>query len=190
MKIKHIGLILGLFLVIISFLFIGRQQQTYLLLLIVGLFVCLVFYLTILFSKGTVKSKLFWTVVIILAATLQWLSEPFLTKSSYLIFLNIHKIELNSVNKILLTKSGAIRITKDDIDDRNNQLTSNEIKELGKLREKLDVYIITKSNDIIYYGLYGFLDLRLGIVYWTKNEKPDNSYHLLTDNWYLNLQNN
>ena len=99
---KHIGLLIGVVLTFVSFLFFGRQQGTYQVLLICGLVTTLIFYLTILFGKGHLKTKIFWTVVV--------------------------------------------------------------------------VYIISKSDKGIYYGLWGFLDVRLGITYWTGIVKPDNKY--------------
>lgn len=183
MKVKHIGLITGLCLVIFSFLFFGRQHGIYQLLQNVGLFVSLVFYLTVLFGKGTVKSKLLWTVVIILAITLQWLSEPLLIKCSYLIYLNNHNSELNEVNKILVAKSEDIYIFKDGVNDKQHQLSNSENESLIKLREKLDVYIISKSDNNIYYGFWGFLDVRFGITYLINNN-PNSVQKPLKDKWY------
>jgi len=189
-KIKHIGLTLGLLSVIISFLFFGRQQGTYQLLLIGGLLVSLAFYLTILFSKESTKSKLIWTFVILFSVIVQWLTEPIFVKSSYLIFLKSNQTELTAVNKILINKKGEIDIINDRINDKNGILTQLEKDNLLKLRKKLGVYIIAKSDNEIYYGLWGFLDVRIGITYWTKDEMPDKSYQTLTDNWYIHLKNN
>ena len=183
-KIKHIGLTLGLISVLVSFLFFGRQQGTYQILLIGGLIISLVFYLTILFSKGTYKTKLIWTLVIILSVFIQWSTESILIKKSYLIYLKSNNKELTEVNEILLNKQGEISIYYDTIDDKFGILTTREIDNLRRLKEKLNVYIITKAEDGIYYGLWGFLDVRIGIIYWTKNEKPNNSYYPLTENWY------
>ena len=189
-KIKYIGLILGLLSVIISFLFFGRKQETYQLLLYGGLLVSVVFYLAILFSKESTRSKLIWTLVILFSMVVQWLTEPAFVKSSYLIFLKGNQTELTAVNTILINRKGEIDIFKDRINDKDGILTQLEKDNLFKLRQKLDVYIITRSDNEIYYGLCGFLDLRIGITYWTKDEKPDKSYHNLTDNWYLHLTNN
>ncbi|MBX7205977.1 MAG: hypothetical protein K1X81_11190 [Bacteroidia bacterium] len=146
-KIKHIGLTLGLFSTIISFLFFGRQQGTYQILLLSGLLASLIFYLTILFGKETKKSKIIWTLVVVLAVTIQWLTEPILIKSSYLIYLNSNDEELKAVNNILKDKHGDITILNNDITDKENLLTQTEKAELIKLRQDLDVYMITKSAD-------------------------------------------
>jgi hypothetical protein len=183
-KIKHIGLTLGLFSTIISFLFFGRQQGTYQILLLSGLLASFIFYLTILFGKETAKSRIIWTVIVVLAATIQWLSEPILIKSSNLIYLNSNDEELTTVNNLLKDKRGDITILNNDITDIENLLTQTEKDDLIKLRQELDVYMITKSEDGIYYGLWGFLDVRLGITYWTKSEAPNENFKHLKSKWY------
>jgi hypothetical protein len=183
-KIKRIGLTLGLFSTIISFLFFGRQQGTYQILVLSGLFVSLIFYLTILFGKETIKSKTIWTLVVVLAGTIQWLTEPLLIKSSYLIYLNSNDEELVVVNNILKDKSGEIHILNDNITDKNNLLTQAEKDSLVNLRQELNVYMISKTDNGIYYGLWGFLDVRIGLTYWTKTEKPKESITQLKDKWY------
>jgi hypothetical protein len=183
-KIKRIGLTLGLFSTIISFLFFARQQGTYQLLLLFGLVVSLIFYLTILFGKETTKSKIIWTLVIILAGTIEWLTEPILIKSSYLIYLNSNEKELMTVNNILKDKPSDIFILNDEITDNKNLLTQTEKDNLVKLRQELNVYMISKSDNGIYYGLWGFLDVRIGITYWTKSEMPDENFKQLKEKWY------
>lgn len=183
-KIKRIGLTLGLFSTIISFLFFGREQGTYQLLLFSGLLVSLIFYLTILFGKETPKSKIIWTLLIVLAGTIQCLAEPVLIKNSYLIYLNRNEKNLTAVNKMLKDKPDNISILNNVINDKMHLLSQTEKDSLVKLRQKLNVYIITKTDDGIYYGLWGFLDERLGITYWTKSEKPNVNYRQLKDKWY------
>jgi len=183
-KIKRIGLTLGLFSTIISFLFFGRDQGTYQILLLSGLFVSLIFYLTILFGNETTKLKIIWTLVIVLAGAIQWLTEPILIKSSYLIYLNSNDKELATVNNILKDKPGEISILNDDIIDKTNLLSQSEKDSLIKLLQDLNVYMITKTEDGIYYGLWGFLDVRLGITYWTNSEMPNENYRQLKDKWY------
>jgi hypothetical protein len=183
-RVKYIGLIVGLLSVILSFLFFGRQQGIYISLLLGGLLISLIFYLMILFSHGTLKFKLIWTVVVILSIFIQWLSEPFLINCSYRIYIEQNKNELAIINNILIRKQGEISILKDIVNDGHNQLTPSEKNLLIEGRKKLKVYIISKSENGIYYGLYGFLNIRLGLTYWTNNKKPDKRCKLLKDNWY------
>ena len=180
---KHIGLCIGVVLTFVSFLFFGRQQGTYQILNIGGLLAALIFYLTILFNKGHLKTKIFWTLVVIVCAVVQQLTEPFLIDTSYRVYISKNKNALTEINNILINKQDDITILNDSI-SKGDQLT---ILEKGKLREgqkKLGVYIISKSNNGIYYGLWGFLDVRLGITYLTDKVNPGNNYRHLTGNWF------
>jgi hypothetical protein len=190
LSIKHIGLISGLLSVILSSLFYARKQEIYQSLLIGGLLVSSIFFMAILFTKGTTKSKVTWTLVILFSIAFQWLTEPFLTGSSYHIFLKRNEKELMIINNILINKPSDISIFNNIINDRNDLLSKSEKDDLLKLRHKINVYFIEKTDDEIYYELWGFLDLRIGICYWIKNEKPDSLYHNLADRWYLHLSNN
>ncbi len=183
-KIKYIGLALGLFSTTISFLFFGRQHETFQMLLFCGLFLCLISYLTILFSKETIKSKIVFTLFVVLAATIQWLTEPLFIKSSYLIYINRNEDKLLVVNNMLEDKSADIYILNDTISDKSNLLTQAEKDSLVKFRQELNVYMIAKTDHGIYYGLWGFLDLRIGLTYWTNAGNPKDGKTKLKDNWY------
>jgi hypothetical protein len=183
-RIKYIGLILGISLTISSFLFFARQQGTYNLMLLGGLLVSLVAYLAILFGKTSGKSKLIWSVVVVVAIAVQWLTQPILTKCSFLIYLNSNEKTLQAVNRILEHKQGYIAVVNGQINDRTGCLTPSEKDSLFTLRQLLDVYSISKTEDGVYYGLFGFLDVRIGIIYWIKSEMPDESYLPLKGNWY------
>jgi hypothetical protein len=180
---KHIGLLIGVVLAFVSFLLFGRQQGTYQALLICGLVTVLIFYLTILLGKGHLKTKIFWTVVVILCAVVQQLTEPFLIDTSYRVYISQNKNILTEINNILINKQGDITILNDSI-SKGNQLTALESGKLREGRKKLGVYIISKSDRGVYYGLWGFLDVRLGITYWTGVVKPDYNYRHLTGNWF------
>jgi len=180
---KHIGLLIGVVLTFVSFLFFGRQQGTYQVLLICGLLTALIFYLDILFGKCHVKTKIFWTVVVVLCVVVQQLTEPFLIDTSYQIYIRQNKNILTEINNILINKQGDITILNDSI-SKGDRLTALESDKLREGQKKLGVYIISKSDNGIYYGLRGFLDVRLGITYWTGIVKPDNKYQHLIGNWF------
>ena len=182
-SLKHIGFLIGVVLTFVSFLFFGRQQATYQILLICGLLTALIFYLTILFGKGDLKTKIFWTVVVLVCGVVQQLTETFLIDTSYHIYISQNENVLTEINNILIAKQGDITILNDSI-SKVDQLTTLESDKLRKGRKKLGVYIISKSDNGIYYGFWGFLDVRLGITYLTDNSKPDNNYLHLTGNWY------
>jgi len=182
-KIKRIGLTLGLFSTIISFLFFGRQHGTYQILLLSGLFVSFIFYLTILFGKESIKLKIIWTLIVMLAGVVQWLTKPLLIKSSYLIYLNSNDEELVAVNNILKDKSGDIYILNNKVTDNSHLLTQTEKDNLVKFRQELNVYMISKTDNGIYYGLWGFLDVRIGLTYWIKSDTPKENMTKLKDDW-------
>ena len=183
-KIKYIGLALGLFSIIISSIFYALQQETYRLLVVAGFLVSLVFFLIILFSKSTIKSKIILITIVLTSIVIQWLTQPLLVKTSYSIFLYKNSNELTLVNNILSKKAGEISISKDEVRAQNNILTQTEKDNLIKLRKKLNVYMVVKSENGIYYGIWGFLDVRLGITYLSKNGKLHISHQHLKDNWY------
>lgn len=81
-KIKYIGLALGLFSIIISSIFYALQQETYRLLVVAGFLVSLVFFLIILFSKSTIKSKIILITIVLTSIVIQWLTQPLLVKTS------------------------------------------------------------------------------------------------------------
>ena len=180
---KYIGLLIGVILIFISFLFFGRQQDSYQTLLICGLVTAFVFYLTILFGKDHQKAKIFWTLVVVLCTVIQQLTEPYFIDTSYRIFISQNENVLTEINNILINKQEDVVILNDDI-TKGNQLTTFERDKLRTGRKKLSVYIISKSDNGIYYGLWGFLDVRLGINYFSDKIKPDNNYRHLTGNWY------
>ena len=180
---KHIVLILGLLSSIFSFLFFARQHDTYHLLNLGGILISIISFLIILFSRGKIISKLAWTSIIVLAIFIEIFSSSYLIESSYFIFLKKNYKELNEVNKLLENKIGEISVMKDYIKD-NGVLTESEKIALIKLREKLGVYMIVKSDVEIYYGLWGFLDNRLGVTYCMTNKNINNSYKHIKENCY------
>lgn len=180
---KHIGLLIGVVLTFVSFLFSGRRHGTYQVLLFCGLITGLIFYLTILFGKGQLRTKILWTVIVALCAGVQRLVEPFLIDTSYRVYISQNKNTLRDINNILIKKQVDITILNDNISN-SNQLTTFESDKLLEGRKKLGAYMISKTKNGIYYGLWGFLDVRLGITYLTDKIKPDNNYRHLTGNWF------
>ena len=183
---REIMLSVGLLLVFISFLFHGRQQGAYLLLLVSGLVISFVSYLAVLLSKKSWRAKLIWTAIVLLSAGMEFIVEPLLVKSSYLIYLSSNSDDLNKINEILTTHEGEISIDKDTIISTTAQLDPDELKLLESLREEVDSYFISKSNAGISYGLFGFLDVRLGVSYVIDRDKVAGQVILthLVDNWY------
>ncbi len=182
-SLKHIGFLIGVGCTFLSFLFFGRQLHTYQILLICGLLIVSVFYLLILIGKDHIKTKILWTIVLILSIVLLMLTEPFLIDTSYRIYICQNKKILNEINHLLLNKQDDIAIYNDSIYD-NAQLNTSEINKLREGQKKLGVYIIAKSDEEVYYGLWGFLDIRLGVIYLPDKIKVHNNYRHLTGNWF------
>ncbi|MES2648913.1 MAG: hypothetical protein V4717_18695 [Bacteroidota bacterium] len=180
---KHIGLLTGVVFTFLSFLFFGRHQGTYQIFLIGGLVTAILFFFLILFGKGHLIAKVFWIVVVILCTVVQQLTEPFLIDTSYRIYISQNKNILAEINNILVNKQGDFTMLNDSI-FKGDQLNSMERGKLQEGRKKLGVYIISKSGNNIYYGLWGFLDVRLGITYLANDLKPGNNYRHLAGNWF------
>ena len=181
---KHIGLIVGIASIFVSFLFVGRQQGAYQILLLTGLATAFIFYLTILFGKERPRSKLLWTTLVIACAALQWLTEPILVDTSYRYYISQHQSTLTELNDILQRKQGDVFILNDSITSKSDTLTLHEIEMLKKGRKDLGVYLISKTDNEIYYGLWGFLDVRLGITNLTTQKGTDGKYRHLTASWF------
>lgn len=181
---KHIGLIVGIASIFLSFLFAGRRQGTYQILLLAGLATAFIFYLTILFGKEQSKSKLLWTALVCACAALQWLAEPMLVDTSYRYYISQHQSTLTALNDILQRKQGDVFMLNDSVTAKFDTLTFDEKEKLKKGRKDLGVYMISKSDKGIYYGLWGFLDVRLGITHLQTLEHTADKYRHITGNWF------
>jgi hypothetical protein len=171
-------------LVITSFLFFARAQTVYISLLSAGFLISLIFYIAILVGKDTRKSKLIFTIIIVIAIIIQYFSEPFFIDSSYRIYLWQHEKELATVNNILKKKTGEVLISKNTVIDRDSILTTEEKQELQSSINKLNVYEISKSRTYIFFGIGGWLDIHLGLIYRTASSKANEEYRHITGNWY------
>lgn len=181
---KHIGFLIGTSLIFLSFLFVGRQQGTYQALLLGGLATAFIFYLTILFGKGHFKTKVFWTILVVTYVAAQRLIEPILVDTSYRYYISQNQSTLTELNNIMQHKKGDIFILNDTVTAKSDTLTFDEQEKLKKGRKELGVYMISKFDDGIYYGLWGFLDVRLGITYLPTQEHIGDKYRHLSGNWF------
>lgn len=110
-------------------------------------------------------------------------TEPFLIDTSYRIYIRQNKKILTEINHLLLSKQDDIAIYHDSIYD-NAQLNTSEINKLREGQKKLGTYIISKSDEEVYYGLWGYLDIRLAVIYLPDKINPYNNYRHLTGNWF------
>ncbi len=183
-SIKFIGLTIALVLVLFSFLFFGRQQGTYQILLLAGLLFAFIFYLVVLFGKTSFKHKIFWTIIVLLAFLTQRFTEGYFIKSSYKIYINQHQQALTQINQILSNYKGDLFILNNELKDTLNILTPLEKQKVLTEKKKLNAYLISKTKNKIYYGLWGFLDVRLGITYMPTFDSSQTPMQLFTGELY------
>ena len=183
-SLKYVGILVGTLLILSSFFFFGRQHNTYDILLLFGILIAVLFFAMIMFGKHSARSKIIAFAVVVLCATGEQMLEPILIDASYKSFIRQHEMELTEINRILGPKSGDIIILNEDIRDDSKLLTSMEKQHLISSKKKLGVYLISKSDKSVYYGLWGFLDVRLGVSFWIDKLEPPSNYRHLTGAWY------
>lgn len=181
---KHIGLLVGIVLMIVSFLFFGWHHNFYLLLIIIGSIISLVSYLMILFGREGWKPKILWTVFVLLSIIIEEKIATVLIDTSYKIYVAQHKKMLDNINDVLDHTAGDVIIYQDRVIHTKDSFTNKEIKKLQDASIDLGVYMIAKNNNSTYYGMWGFLDVRIGIIYWAEKSMPNDNYRHITGNWF------
>jgi hypothetical protein len=181
---REYTLIIGILFVFISFLFFGRMNEVYTLLLLIGILCSITSFVLILIGKRKFKSKFLWISVVVISAFIEIMIEPFLIKSSYLIFLNNNENELNIINQYIEKCPENLRIKIDSINPPCEQLDSSTKLEIFELMRKTGVRRIEKYNKRIFYELWGMLDARLGIYFNQDKEQIIDKRSVLKNNWY------
>ena len=182
--IKYYGLSISLLSIIASFLFYARAQGIFFLLLLGGYFFSFLFYLAVLVNPENWKTKLKWTLIVFLALVIHYYSPPVLVKKSYQIYYLLHKKQLENVCRILKDKENGIGIMR-EVSEKIPSLSDEEKEKLLQLKNELGIYMISKYRDEVNFGLWGFLDVRLGLTCMTKPHKPRKEIYHLKDNWYI-----
>lgn len=185
---RHIGLIIGIFSVLSSLLFFGRRQDLFQLISLLGVLTAGSCFIWIIFGKEPLRSKLFWVGVVLIAITIDIFAEPYLIDTSYRIFLAKHKEVLSDVNKILNASKGDVCVMNDTVRSAKGIDHENK-RQLLKAQKQLGVYVISKSDSVVYYGLWVFLDVRLDITYLTSGTIRPGQYRHLTGHWYYKISN-
>ena len=181
---KHAGLIAGMLLMLLSFLFFATQKNLGSLLLGIGILMASVSYGFILFKKGTIRSKLGWTFILVTLFIGQLLAGPYLLDISYKQFIQTHNAELDAINVILKDKHGDIELIKDEVRDTAALLSDAERARLIQLKKTTGVSVIHKTADAVFYSLTEEPDVRLGFRYCFSTASPDPGWRRLTGNWY------
>lgn len=96
-----------------------------------------------------------------------------------------HSKVLSEANKILSSSQEDVWVIDDTVRVGKQETMSLEDKrELLKAKKKLGAYTISKTDNRIYYGLWGFLDARLGITYLPTVTTHPNQYKHPTGDWF------
>jgi hypothetical protein len=120
-----------------------------------------------------------------LAIAVEVVAKPHLIDTSYRIYLAQHQHDLSEANDILKDSKGDIFVIQDTVKvSKGEGMSQEDRKHLLEVKKQLGVYMITKSDSTIYYGLWGFLDVRLGIIYLTTGTMRNDQYRHLTGGWY------
>jgi hypothetical protein len=182
-SLRHISLLIGILTTILSFLWFGRDTKTYDILLLVGLATAGISYLIVLFRKDTFKSKLLWTLVVIAAVGMQWITEPLFIKLSYRYFIKLHENNLNSATALIRTKKNDLFLLVSELrtEDGFKQQEVNQIRDEFK---NTGIHLIVKDSLKIFYRTWGMLDISHGIYYFYPGNKPHERYKQIFGNWY------
>ncbi len=129
------------------------------------------------------KSKLRWALVVLASIFIQWFSEPFFIRLSYIILIKQNQKILSSVNDIFLSKKGnAIWVTDSVLWKRNN-VTVEEGQKIRHLLSSSRFFHVAKDSSRVYYMTFSRLDVTHGLVYYYSDYKPTTGTHLI-GNWY------
>lgn len=145
--------ILAILTIILSPLFFGRLHSTYQNLLLSGLPIATISYLVILFSKKSPRTKGIWTLIVILSAATQWITEPIFIRKSYQMYLNAHEAELISIAEILADKPQGIYEQHEHTPSEKCQISPEELDSLSPLQTLAKVKTNSVTGRWIYFVL-------------------------------------
>ena len=184
-SLRHIILLVGIVTIYTSFLFFGRDTDTYDILIITGLIISTISFLVVVFKKDILKSKMIWTIIIVGCIGLQRLTEPMFIKISYGIFLKINDSKLTKLNSIMLTKNnGDILFIPNSDKAVLVKFTDQEINEIQQLLLGTKISLVEKDSQRVFYRTFGMLDVSHGVYYFYGKDKPSKRFKLISGNWY------
>jgi len=171
-KLRHIFLILGATQVIISFYYYVSAHTTYNVLLIAGL-ITATSSLVFIWLKDTMRTKCLWTVVAILLAFIQQVTEKSSIQQSTMWMIQNNEEMLRDVSMTLISKPGEILLLKNSKKNSAALFTTKEWKKISNIFQKTDIKLISKNSTRIYYEVYGMLDSRVGFSCTYSNSPTD-----------------
>lgn len=182
---RHIFFLAGICIALISFLYFGREQGTYLFILVSGLFIVAISILVILFKKDSIKNKLIWVGMLVFIVFIEPLVEPLLIKKSYNIFITQNLQSLTQINSILGSKSGEIWISQDSGTFLFEDFNDDEAKQLRSLITYPKFTSINKNNKYIFYRTFSMLDVESGVYYFFHPPSTSTNHRHIFGNWYF-----
>ena len=184
-SLRHIILLIGTLIVITSFLFFGRDTETYDILLILGLVITTISLLVVVFKKDTTRNKIIWTVILIGCVGVQRLTEPLLIKLSYIIFVKSNDSRLDRLNNIVLAKkNGDLLFIPNSDKAVLTKFTDYEITEIQQLLSGTNISLILKDDQRVFYRTFGMIDISHGVYYFYGKDKPSTRFKHILGNWY------
>ena len=179
---RHWVLITGILSVILSFLFVGLDQDVYLLLLLIGLFLSGVSFIAVL-VKDKGRKRLIWFGVVVMSILLQELIDGWLISKSFGILISKHQPLFDQANTIMLSKPDGLTFWSINHTDSRREFNEQELKTLDKLKKEAGLTYITKTSTRIFYETYGFLDARGGVSFFYK-DSADSRLYKIDGQWY------
>lgn len=158
---RHIFLILGALLIIISFFFYVLAHTTYTILLITGLAIATISFILI-WLKDTMHWKILWSAIAILLAIVQQAAEKSSIRQSTKWIIQNNEDILHDVNMILISKPGEVILFKTAMQNKAALFTNREWGKISNLFQNTGIKLISKDSTRVYYEVYGMLDARVG----------------------------
>ncbi len=152
--------------------------------LLTGLFLAGIGYILILFKEKTFKQKILWTLILFCGVVIQFLTEGYLIKQSYSIFINNNYQLLIKANEIIISKPEGIYGLNSTTEKSLGNFSEDELSILATLGEKAKVLFISKDNNRIFYCLSGAIDIHNGVYFISKLNLDEPKFNHIKDNWY------
>lgn len=179
----HLVLIVGMLLIISSFLFFGYNTNTYILVLLTGIVISGIAFCYVMFRKDSIKSKVLCVLMVVLGIVVQWISEAELIRLSYVILIKKNSQVFSKVNDILLSKKSKATWVADAALWKRNNISPEEGLKIKNLLFDKQVVSVRKDSARICYRTSSKNDITHGIWYYHLIDKPTTGIHL-TGNWY------
>jgi hypothetical protein len=136
-------------------------------------------------SNSTIKSKLIGLTGTIFVAILSFVATPSLRSISMRMYIFENNDELHQIINIYSTCK-APTCNHNTYKSSSRCLTREDQHKIEQLKVSTEVYTVISDSSQTYFGLFGFMNTRIGIWYTTDGTKPEAAHHFtkLSKNWY------